>query len=154
MEGVHFLCLCWWIVMDFKKFYRVPKSVIPFLVVTEPRNNIVCVFIQWKELSAAKKRIAQKHAWRIYWVTVYLTDLTCLWLGNFRMWHRRLSTPPSWNTSSLASSRFFRMEKCSSFKKNLHRCVARNKGLGCIPTLMDFCLVKVHHQQQLCISDF
>lgn len=76
-------------------------------------------------------------------------DITCSWLVNFRMWHRRLSTPPSWNTSSLASLHFFRMEKCNSFKRNLHRCVARNRVLGCLPTLMDFCLAKVQQQQQL-----
>ena len=43
------------------------------------------------------------------------------WTFHFRMWHRLLSTPPSWSTSSLASSRFCRMERCNSSKKNLHR---------------------------------
>ncbi len=57
-------------------------------------------------------------------------NIKCVGLVDFRMWHLRLSTPPSWNTSSLASSPFFRMERCSFFKKNLHRCVARDKSLS------------------------
>lgn len=48
--------------------------------------------------------------------------LTWIALMNFRMWHLRPSTQPFWNTLFLASSHFFKTERCNFFKRNQHRC--------------------------------
>lgn len=79
--------------------------------------------------------------------TELLRGIQCLGLVNFRMWHLRFSTPPSWNISSLASSRFFRMERCNSFKRNQHRCVLKTQ-FGLLLTLTTFHLF-ISVQQQL-----
>lgn len=123
----------WWI---FRKFYSPLKC--NSLLNSESMNWIeekYCMFVmQLKSLQQQRKKWLKnsQHFKMTAENTKLLHDIKCLGLVNFRMWHPHLSTPLSWNTSSLASSRFFRMERCSFFKKNLHRCVSKGNGLWSI----------------------